>query len=82
MSRSSYKKVNFLLDESLERKMKALIPTGERSRVINEALRKELLRIKRERATERLMNLRVKGPKVSTRQIVEVLRRERYKKTK
>jgi len=80
MSRSALKKVNFLLDENLDKEMKALIPPGERSRVVNEALRKELLRIKRQKATEQLIRLRDKGPKISTRKIVETLRKERYKK--
>ena len=71
------KKLNFFVDDDVRKDMENLIPTGQRAKVINEALRKELLRIKRTKVTEKLLNLRTKGEPVSSREIVEALRKDR-----
>jgi hypothetical protein len=71
------KKLNFFVDDDVRKDMENLIPTGQRAKVINEALRKELLRIKRTKVTEKLMNLRTKGEPVSSQEIIEALRKDR-----
>lgn len=71
------KKLNFFVDDDVRKDMESLIPTGQRAKVINEALRKELLRIKRTKVTEKLMNLRTKGAPVSSQEIIEALRKDR-----
>jgi hypothetical protein len=71
------KKLNFFVDDDVRKDMENLIPAGRRAKVINEALRKELLRIKRTKVTEKLLNLRTKGGPVSSREIIEVLRKDR-----
>ena len=51
MGRTS-KKLNFLIEEGLCRDLEMLVPAGKRSRVVNEALRKELESIRRKRSIE------------------------------
>jgi len=58
-----------------------LVPTGQKSKTINEALRKELLRIRREKVTEKLVLLKSRGPKVSQKEIVKLLKQDRSRKT-
>uniref|UniRef100_A0A831ZZ98 Uncharacterized protein n=1 Tax=Desulfacinum infernum TaxID=35837 RepID=A0A831ZZ98_9BACT len=48
------RKCNFSIDEDLCRALEELIPSGQRSRVVNEALRRELARIRRQQAVEKL----------------------------
>jgi len=53
------------------------VPSGQRAKVINEALRKELLRMKREKVTQKLLVLKSKGMRLKKHEIVEVLRKDR-----
>lgn len=71
------KKINFFVEEDIRKVLDELVPDGQKSKVINEALRKELLRIKREKATGKLMALKPKGTLVSNREIVEALKKDR-----
>lgn len=71
------KKLNFFVDEDVRKELDKLIPAGQKSRIINEALRKELLIIKREKVTEKLMALKSEGEKVPVGEIVEALKRDR-----
>ena len=76
------KRINFLLEEKLSKELDSLVPHGQRSRVVNEALKKELLKLKREKATEKLMKIRSKGHKVSIEEITEVLKKDRHRHQK
>jgi len=71
------RKVNVTLDDVIREELYRLVPPRKRSRVVNEALRKELLQMKRERAIDRLMELRKKTAKFSSREILETLRKDR-----
>lgn len=71
------KKLNFFIEEDIRREMDRLVPVGKKSKVINDALRKELLRIKREKVTEELIALKTKGIRISKEEIVEELKRGR-----
>jgi hypothetical protein len=71
------KKINFFVEEVIRKELDELVPDGQKSKVINEALRKELLRIKREKATGKLMALKSKSTLVSNREIVEALKKDR-----
>jgi len=70
-------KLNFLLEAGVSRDLHAMVPAGQRSKVVNAAVKKELLRIKRRATTEKLLELRDKGPKVAMAEIVEALRADR-----
>lgn len=70
-------KILLVLDREVKRELEALIPSGQRSRIINEALRKELLLIKRKKITEELLEISSHTRSVSTKEIVKELRKER-----
>jgi hypothetical protein len=76
--RSTAKRVNFLIEESLSRELAELVPAGKRSQVVNEALRKELEIIRRKAAISRLVS-GSKGKRLSTREIVSALEKDRRK---
>ena len=70
------RKVNFMINDNVRKEFERLVPSGERSKVVNEALRKELNSIKRTRLTERLLLLRSKQS-LSTKEIVTALKKNR-----
>jgi Arc/MetJ-type ribon-helix-helix transcriptional regulator len=70
-------KVNFVLDDDVKSDLDRLVASGMRSRVINEALRKELLQIERNKFAEKHDRIRAQTKAVSTREIVKALRRDR-----
>lgn len=74
------KKLNFMIKEEIARELAELVPPGERSRVVNAALERELLAIRRRKLTERLRALREKSPPLSTEKIVSALRRDRERR--
>jgi len=75
---STAKRVNFLIEESISRELTELVPAGKRSQVVNEALRKELEIIRRKAAISRLVS-GSKGKRLSTREIVSALEKDRRK---
>jgi hypothetical protein len=76
--KSTAKRVNFLIEETLSRELAELVPAGKRSQVVNEALRKELEIIRRKAAISRLVS-GSKGKRLSTREIVSALEKDRRK---
>jgi hypothetical protein len=75
--RRSSRKMNFLIEEAICKNLENLVPPGKRSRVVNEALRKELERISRRNAVEKLMESSSAVKKLSSQEIVEELTQER-----
>ncbi len=74
---ATLKKLNFFVEEDVRLEMETLVPAGRRAKVINDALRRELLRIKRVRVTEKLMALKSEDMAVSGQEIVTALRKDR-----
>jgi Arc/MetJ family transcription regulator len=70
-------KVNIVLDDDVRAELTELVPSGARSRVINDALRRELLRLRRTAALRDLDRLRTTTKRASTGAIVSDLRRLR-----
>ena len=73
-------KVNFVLDDDVRAQMHGLVETGKRSRVINQALRRELLFLRRQRAVTDLDALRNRTRTVGTREIVSLLKGDRSRR--
>ena len=71
------RKLNFMIRDEIARELEALVPAGERSRTVNDALAKELLAIRRRMITVRLRATRGTGPALGTEKIVAALRRDR-----
>jgi len=70
-------KVNVVLDDDVKADLDRLVDSGKRSRVINNALRRELRLISRRAANARLDELRTTTKPVSTGAIVKLIRRDR-----
>lgn len=71
------RKLNFMISEEVAEELEKLVPVGKRSRVVNEAIRKELERLRRESLTERLHVLREAGPLYKAAEIAADLRKDR-----
>lgn len=74
---NSARKLNFMISEEVADELEKLVPAGKRSRVVNEAIRKELERLRRESLTERLHVLREEGPAYQPSEIAVDLRKDR-----
>ncbi len=70
-------KMNVSIDEDVREDLLKLVPARKRSQVINEALRKELLRRKRETARKQIQQLRTRSAKLKSEEIVALVRRDR-----
>ena len=70
-------KVNIVLDDDVKADLDRLVRSGTRSRVINAAVRREILRLRREDASLRLDEWRRHTRPVATSQIVSLIRRDR-----
>ena len=71
------KKLNFLIEKSICQDLEELVPAGKRSKIVNEALRKELETIRRRKAVEKLLGTSSEGNKLLTHEIVEKLTEDR-----
>ena len=70
-------KVNVVLDDDVKADLDRLVESGKRSRVINAALRREILMLRRQRASRRLDELRKATRVVPTSELVNLVRRDR-----
>ncbi len=70
-------KMNVSIDEDVRKDLLKLVPARKRSQVINEALRKELLRRKRETARKQIQLLRTRSATLKSEEIVALVRRDR-----
>ena len=70
-------KLNVSFDDRLGEELFKLVPPRRRSQVVNEALRNELLRRKRQHATEVIKHLRKRSATFSGKDIVAAVRKER-----
>ena len=76
------RKMNFMIRDEIARELETLVPAGERSRTVNDALAKELLAIRRRMITSRLRAARGKGLALGTEKIVAALRKDRGRDAK
>jgi hypothetical protein len=74
------RKLNFMIKNDLVRELEELVPLGKRSQVVNEAIMKELLAIRRQKLTQRLLALREKSPSLTTEEIVSILKEDRRRR--
>ena len=70
-------KVNVTLDPDVRAELYRLVPARRRSRVVNEALRRELLRLKREEAAASLRRLRGTAATLTAEEIIAAVRSDR-----
>jgi hypothetical protein len=71
------RKLNFLIEESICRDLESLVPAGKRSKVVNEALRKELELLRRKSAVEQLLAPGLRQGGYSYADILEFITKDR-----
>ena len=71
------RKLNFMIKNDVAVELETLVPQGQRSKLVNNAIVKELALYRRNVLTGRLMALRSLTPKISTDEIVEVVSNDR-----
>jgi len=76
--KKSYK-LNFMIDQEVKETLEKYVPSGSRSRVVNEALRKELDLLKRKKITAKLAGIRNKNTLMDTAAIVVEVKKGREK---
>lgn len=74
------KKLNFMIKNELVMELEELVPPGRRSKVVNEAIMKELMALKRQKLTEKLLAIKQKSPSLSTDEIVTALKGDRRRR--
>ena len=70
-------KLNVSIDDQLRDELFKLVPPRRRSQVVNEALRNELLRRRRQHATDAIHRLRQRSATLSGKEILDAVRKER-----
>lgn len=71
------KRINVILSEDVHREFVRQVARGQRSGVLEEALRQYLGRRRRSAAVRKLQSLRERAPVVSVQEVVDQLRRDR-----
>jgi hypothetical protein len=74
------KKLNFMIKNELVMELEELVPPGRRSKVVNEAIMKELMALKRQKLTEKLLAIKQKSPSLSTDEMVAALKEDRRRR--
>lgn len=75
--RKPARKLNFMISEDVALELEKLVPRRQRSKLVNEALQKELSLIRRSQITKKLYKLRESSPLLTTKEIVSLLQHDR-----
>jgi hypothetical protein len=71
------RKLNFMIKNELAKELQELVPPGRRSKIVNDAIMKELMTIRRQKLTEKLFAIKQKSPTLSTDEIVAAVNEDR-----
>jgi len=71
------RKLNFMIRNDIVQELEQLVPQGQRSKLVNDAIIKELAHYRRSAQTEKLMALRMKTPQLTTNEIIEAVKNDR-----
>jgi hypothetical protein len=66
-----------MIKNELATELEELVPPGRRSKVVNEAITKELLALRRQKLTEKLLTIKQKSPSFSTDEMLAALKEDR-----
>jgi hypothetical protein len=66
-----------MIKNELVKELEDLVPPGKRSKVVNDAIMKELNVMRRQKLTEKLLAIKQKSPSLSAEEIVTALRENR-----
>lgn len=71
------RKLNFMIDNEIADELEKLIPSGQRSKVVTQAIANELALRRRRNTTSRLLELRVRMPNVTDEKLRSELAEDR-----
>ena len=71
------RRLNFMIKSELADELESMVPAGMRSKVVNEALGRELAHLRKQQTTEKLRHLKKKMPSATTIAIVKAVRADR-----
>ncbi len=71
------RKLNFMIDNDIADELEKLIPSGQRSRVVSQAIANELALQRRKNITSKLLELRLLMPKMVTEKLQSDLAEDR-----
>jgi hypothetical protein len=74
------KKLNFMIKNELVIELEELVPPGRRSKVVNEAIMKELMALRRQKLTEKLLAIKQRSPSLSTDEMLVALKEDRRRR--
>ena len=71
------RKLNFMIDNDIAEELEKLIPSGQRSKVVSQAIANELALQRRKNITSKLLELRSQMPKMSAEKLQSHLAEDR-----
>jgi hypothetical protein len=74
------RKLNFMIDNDIADELEKLIPSGQRSKVVSQAIANELALQRRRSITFRLLELRLQMPKVPAEKLKADLAEDRKRR--
>lgn len=73
----SARKLNFMIDNDVADELEKLVPSGRRSRIVTQAIARELSLQRRKSITGRLLELRSQSPKTTGKKLLAELIKDR-----
>jgi hypothetical protein len=74
------RKLNFMIDNDVAAELEKYVPSGRRSKVVTQAIARELALQRRKRISERLLELRSKTTKMTGRKLLSELAEDRKRR--
>jgi hypothetical protein len=74
------RKLNFMIDNDIADELEKLIPSGQRSKVVSQAIANELALQRRRSITSKLLELRLQMPKVPAEKLKADLAEDRKRR--
>ena len=71
------RKLNFMIDNDVADELEKLVPAGQRSKVVTQAIIHELALQRRKRITGRLLELRLQSPQITGEKLNNELTQDR-----
>ena len=71
------RKLNFMIDNDVADDLEKYVPSGQRSKVVTQAIARELALQRRRNITDRLLELRMKSPKIDGKKLLSELAEDR-----
>jgi len=74
------RKLNFMIDNDVADDLEKYVPSGRRSKVVTQAIARELALQRRRNITDRLLELRMKSPKINSEKLLSELAEDRKRR--